>query len=563
MSRIHIIQLGFFLIVVSQLDGEMAMAAEEAAPVEKAAASVAHIPRGPGVPSDEELEKSGAVIGNIILDKQDIFDPARPGENRRLYRLVNRMHVETRNNVILRQLLFKPGDAYSRRILEESERILRSNRYLYDAHIVPVQYVDGSVDIAVSTRDLWTIGLGLSLSRKGGENKTDIEIEELNFLGTGSKLSVDYISDTDRDGMIFSFEDRQLGDSWVGMGLLYANNSDGDVKHLVVDRPFYALDSRWAAGLSVVDGERTDALYDVGERVTEFQTDERRWSAYYGKSGGWQNGWVNRWKFGLAYHDVAFTPTQNEPVPVIIPENRKFVYPFISFERLEDKFIEAENHDQIDRTEDFFLGARVAIELGWASENWGSDRDALIYSATVSRGYDMGQGKLLLASAFADGRWQKGNNANSLLGAELRFYHQYSDKSLFFTTLSAAVSHDLDVDNPLEIGGDNGLRGFPLRYQSGNARALLQIEQRYFTDWYPWKLFRVGGAIFADVGRAWGTNPVGEANLGWLTDVGFGLRLGSTRAGKGKVVHIDIAFPIDADPSIDSVQFIIEGKKGF
>lgn len=550
------------LLLAGLVAASAAVAAEEATPAESAA-SLAHIQRGAGVPSDEALEAAGAIIGNIILDKQDIFDPTQPGEDRRLYKLVNRMHVETRDAVILRQLLFSTGDLYSRRILDESERILRANRYLYDARIVPVQYVDGTVDIAVSTRDLWTIGLGFSLSRKGGENKTDIEIEELNFLGTGSKLSIDYVSDAERDGLIFSFEDRQLGDSWVGLGMLYANNSDGDVKHLLVDRPFYALDARWAAGFSFIDDVRTDALYDLGERITEFQADEQRWSAYYGRSKGWQDGWVNRWKFGFTYHDVAFTPTQDEPLPVIIPEDRKFAYPFVSFERLQDKFIKAENHDQIDRTEDFFLGARFAVQLGWASENWGSDRDALMYSASLSRGYDLGNGKLLLASAFADGRWQKGNNANSLIGADLRYYRQASEKTLFFTTLSAAVSHDLDVDNPLEIGGDTGLRGFPLRYQGGNARALLQVEQRYFTDWYPWKLFRVGGAVFADVGRVWGTNPLGENNLGWLTDVGFGLRLGSTRAGKGKVVHIDIAFPINADPSIDSVQFIIEGKKGF
>ena len=43
----------------------------------------------------------------------------------------------------------------------------------------------------------------------------------------------------------------------------------------------------------------------------------------------------------------------------------------------------------------------------------------------------------------------------------------------------------LDPDMQLLIGGDNGLRGYPLRYEAGTSRALLTVEQRFYTDWYP------------------------------------------------------------------------------
>mgnify|MGYP000473531941 CR=1 FL=1 len=46
-------------------------------------------------------------------------------------------------------------------------------------------------------------------------------------------------------------------------------------------------------------------------------------------------------------------------------------------------------------------------------------------------------------------------------------------------------------------------------------------------------------------------------------NVGFGLRLASTRSSLGKMIHIDLAFPLDGDPSIDSVQFLVEGKRSF
>ena len=77
------------------------------------------------------------------------------------------------------------------------------------------------------------------------------------------------------------------------------------------------------------------------------------------------------------------------------------------------------------------------------------------------------------------------------------------------------------------------------------------------------KLFRVGGAIFADTGRTWGDNPLGGESLGWLSDVGFGLRFAPTRTGTRSIIHLDIAFPLDGDPTIDSVQILLESKKGF
>ncbi len=36
----------------------------------------------------------------------------------------------------------------------------------------------------------------------------------------------------------------------------------------------------------------------------------------------------------------------------------------------------------------------------------------------------------------------------------------------------------LDPEEQLLLGGDSGLRGYPLRYQAGKARALAVIEQR-------------------------------------------------------------------------------------
>ncbi len=158
---------------------------------------------------------------------------------------------------------------------------------------------------------------------------------------------------------------------------------------------------------------------------------------------------------------------------------------------------------------------------------------------------------------------ESGNLANALLSLTARYYRRQSQKRTFFAALSGTAGEALDLDNPVEIGGNSGLRGYPLRYQAGESKVLATIEQRYYTDWYPFRLARVGGAIFADVGRVWGDNSLGADNREWLTDVGVGLRLAMTRVSAGRVVHIDLAFPLNGDSSIDSVQFLIESRTSF
>jgi hemolysin activation/secretion protein len=134
---------------------------------------------------------------------------------------------------------------------------------------------------------------------------------------------------------------------------------------------------------------------------------------------------------------------------------------------------------------------------------------------------------------------------------------------VYYAAISADAVDNPDVPGPLEIGGDNGLRGYPLRYQAGERRVLFTAEARGYTDWYPFRLFRVGGAVFYDVGRAWKGENQNTVNPDWLHDVGFGLRLLSARTSKGNVFHADVAFPLVRDPTIDKVQFLFKTKVAF
>jgi hemolysin activation/secretion protein len=181
----------------------------------------------------------------------------------------------------------------------------------------------------------------------------------------------------------------------------------------------------------------------------------------------------------------------------------------------------------------------------------------------VSDGFELQWDHTLLASASLSGQYGNGRTEHQLLSGSARYYAPHSKRALFFVGVSGDVVRNPDVSDLLQLGGDNGLRGYPLRYQSGDRRALFSFEERVYTDWYPLRLFRVGGAVFFDVGRAWGGENQNTANPGWLSDVGFGLRILSARAAFGNVMHADVAFPLNADPGIKSVQFLFKTRTSF
>src|SRR5262245_50704568 len=102
-------------------------------PSVNARATEEEVTRPPWIPSDSELESSGATVGEIVIEPEDVFDSSVPGDDATLFHLVNRLHVTTRPQTLESQLLFASGSLYSGHALAESERILRSTRYLYDA----------------------------------------------------------------------------------------------------------------------------------------------------------------------------------------------------------------------------------------------------------------------------------------------------------------------------------------------------------------------------------------------------------------------------------------------
>jgi hypothetical protein len=523
-------------------------------------------PAGPAVPAAPAKR-----IGAIRVVTQNVFDPRKPGEGRGLFRLANRLHRTTRPLVVERQLLMRPGDPFSLETVRESERLLRANPYIYDAAIRPVEGGDGTIDLDVLTRDVWTLQGGLSWNRSGGANTTELSLEDGNFLGTGKDLTVARRANVDRSSNFFRYLDPNLAGSRALLDLRLANNSDGRSRRFILDRPFFALDTRWAAGATAYTNDRVDSLYDAGKIASRFRQRQDFLEAYAGLSPGFAGGASSRWRLGYTYDRNVFGPplpaaraaASFGPLPAAAPAARQLTYPWLAYDFVADGFITVHDLNRIQRTEDVNLGRQLSLRLGYSDPLFGGGRRATLLKAAAAQGWQPGPRRMLLALAAGSGRWEKGRIADGLVSGSLRLFDRDWGNNVLYAALSGDLARRLDPEAQLLLGGDTGLRGYPLRYAAGDRRLLFTLEQRFYSDREIFHLLYAGAAVFFDAGRAWFAGQPAGPSQRTLKDIGFGLRLCSSRSSGGSVVHLDIAYPLDRSRGLKGMQWLISTGESF
>ena len=275
---------------------------------------------------------------------------------------------------------------------------------------------------------------------------------------------------------------------------------------------------------------------------------------------GLRDGWARRWLAGVRYERSEFGLAPGAELVAGLPADRELAYPWFGLEWVEDNYATVHNQDQLARTEDLQFGRTLRADLGLADPAWGADRTAAMIALHARGGQRFNDSQSLFLAGDFTGRWESAGLQDALLQGDVRYYQRQSPRALLFASAHGAQDTNPDLDHQLTLGGDNGLRGYPLRYQSGTSSLLFTAEERFYTNWYPFRLFHVGAAVFADAGRTWGHDVAGEAPLGWLADAGVGLRVGNARTGLGNVLHIDLAVPLAAQTGIDSVQLLVETK---
>lgn len=505
----------------------------------------------------------GKTIRHIDFKTVNVFDTEDPNENNGLFRLLNSVHVTTRQKVIRGQLLFKEGDKIDPDLMSETGRNLRQRKYLTNAYVLPVRECGDQVDVLVVTRDAWALEPQFSFSKKSTDKQTGVGINDGNVFGTGNALSITYKENSQRNLVSYDFSNPHLLNKPIAVQLTYQDTSDGRNIFADVSHPFYSLESPWTAGFLIADISQVETIRSRGKIINEFNHQAIDDEIYWGEAFSVTDNTTQRVLVGFAKEEDNFQTIDASKQAV--PLQDKASYPWLEYQYLTNKFGVYKNINQIQRPEDIQLGHALVARIGFAGTNFGNPDDVLRYKATYDFTKDIAQKHIVQYELGVDGKQhlQTTGLDPAILSAAVSYHYFQDEKNRWYARMAYDIGQHLPQHKELTLGDVTGLRGYPTDYVRGDTRYVFTLERRYFTDLYLFNILRVGLVGFVDVGRAWGLNS--DPNPPVLSDVGFGLRLSSTKVRVGNVIHFDIATPTSArnQPDVSKYQILIGASQKF
>jgi len=215
----------------------------------------------------EELEGRQVVISGVEIVVNDVFDLSRPAENNWISKLANAAHVETRDRVVARELLFASGEPVDAQRIRETERNLRRHAFIRDARIVPMRVADSTVTARVEIDDAWSLLGNVDLTQSGGNLEWSARVDEVNLLGTGKRVFFEHEENIERRANEIGYVDPQvLGSRWV-LSAAYGDLSDGSSRVLLAERPYFSIETPYAIGGFFTSSDRLLTQYNHGLAV--------------------------------------------------------------------------------------------------------------------------------------------------------------------------------------------------------------------------------------------------------------------------------------------------------
>jgi hypothetical protein len=164
------------------------------------------------------------------------------------YKAGNALHFKTRKLAIRNLLLIKKHTYLDTLLVAESERLIRSQRYVRSVAISPVLVSKDSVDINIRVLDSWSLVPDFATS----SSVSTFKLTEKNFFGTGHEFANIYRKSlsSSEDAFSTSYTIPNILNTYIRTTLSYQIDVNGNyIKFLNIERPFYSTYTRWAGGV--------------------------------------------------------------------------------------------------------------------------------------------------------------------------------------------------------------------------------------------------------------------------------------------------------------------------
>lgn len=464
---------------------------------------------------------AGRTVGEIRIERQQVFDP----DGNWLERTANKTHRLTRERVIRRDLLFRPGDPFDPQLIVRNKQLLRSRDYIAEAEIIPcIDPLDPTrIDLTVRTRDSWSITLDGAWETQG---RTTATVYDANILGSGNTLRVETHFDR-RDfsyqGNIVAYEIPNVLGSFftarISGGRAFRGSEFTAELHKEFLRP---TDYELGASYNDIKALHYMTAEDTSRLVSSSRLD--LWGGYSRRipsirSSVFLSARYDRTRFGLR------PPVGAGLHPALHDRDALLVGAGLYRER----FLTASMIYGFGRREYLATGYLAEVVGGYA---WGEFDDLIYLGANYRRG-DFHNGNYLMSGislgSYIDptnGTWR-----HSAVDVELRWFSRLFPvrrsriRQFLGLRYTQGWNRDRGADESIRFTRDDGLQAMR-EHVAGTNRMILNTETIFFTPWQPLG-FRMALFGFADFGL------LGyDANIfcnDFFTSFGIGLRIKNER----------------------------------
>jgi hypothetical protein len=498
---------------------------------------------GPASDSVVRARCEGATIRKVDIRCHDIFDPVPEGTFSPVYSGANRLHVRTREATVRSQILIAPGQVWTADRIFESQRLLRDLEYI-EPDVIVSRLDHDSVDVMVVTHDQWTTQPELNVERGGGITYGSIGLTERNMMGLGLAVSLALRSEPTGRTRSFAVTGKRLFGTQLEAQAKAATGTAGVSNSYYILDPFRSLDDTRSWTTSWSRANTNQFLYENGLVSATFPFRQRIAQAEYAFGNRTTDGVVHRLAVGMALHDRHYGPTEFSPLSTIdvasAPEDIKLRWASLRYTLWNPVYIERRGIELFDPVEDFDVGAFASFEGGMALRALGSTADEGIAKVRL----DAGRETKKFGFGFAQGRFStrlRRVPLETLAQVDARWIQQPGKDVALVVAAHGEVAADAPREVQSVVGGLNGLRAYGVQALAGTQVWRFNAESRWVAARNVLDLASLGGAVFVDAARAWGTGSDGAP---WHHDAGFGLRMSFPHASLHQVARFDVAFPL-------------------
>lgn len=507
-----------------------------------------------------ETEPAGRRLCRVHVRNVDVFDE----EDGSFLQWFNLFHRVTAEDVIERELVIGPGDSWDRALVDESVRNLQDPVYSNIVIAVPVKPTGtecapgvggentasprSGVDLLVITRDVWSLRFNSNVQFQGDAlTLLSLSLAENNFLGWRKQMNVFFNMDLGAFEVGPSYTDPNI----MGTHLTFSSQAsalfgrdsgefEGSRSKTTFAYPLWSLSQRFGASVtvshydSVVRRFLGSTLRTYDAPATE-EDDVLPWKYRYTLVDGAVTGYASfgtkvKQRVSVGYEAYTVTTELTDDLAAegrarrqfeaaLLPRSEVSSAIALSYSVFTPTYETFRDLATYDLREDYRVGPSFSYSLRQGLTALGSDRDYTRLGASL--GYTAG-----VRGAYLEGTvsWSARLQDDDLLDHQSTVA-TYLTTPMLWRAFRLVTRADLSVwlsgenQGYYTVGGDNGLRGFPVDQFSGPTRLRVNVEARSV----PFRLYalRIGGVVFWDLGG------VGDevASLDTYHDTGLGLRV--------------------------------------